>query len=153
MLMLWPSFRRKFWEIWYFVHIYGSMVMVLGVMYHANQSWYFMLPGMALQFYERLWRMHKTATLSKVRIVSLKEVAPGITRLRINADSYHPHTPLAAYWFISIPHIALLQWHPFSVSNALNKEYTEFHIQNEGDFTAKLLGLFCLLCFESKMVP
>merc|ERR1719356_120549 len=110
-------------------------------MYHANQSWYFMLPGMALQFYERLWRIYKTATLSKVRIVSLKEVAPGVSRLRINTDSHHPDTPMAAYYFMSIPHIAPLEWHPFSVSNALNKDYTEFHIQNEGDFTAKLLGL------------
>ena len=85
--------------------------------------------------------MHKTAAASKVRILSLKEVAPGISRLRINADSYHPGTALSAYYFVNVPHIAPFEWHPFSVSNALNAEYTEFHIQNEGDFTAKLLGL------------
>merc|ERR1719474_391199 len=96
---------------------------------------------MALQFYERFWRLYAVSTRSKVRITSLKEVAPGICRLRINADSHSPGTPLGAYYFINIPHIAPFEWHPFSVSNALNAEYTEFYIQNEGGFTSKLLDL------------
>ena len=135
-----PIIRRKFWEIFYFIHIYGSLVIVIGLMYHANQSWYFMLPGLVLQFYERLWRLWNSSR-SDINILSLKQVSTDIVRLRVNIDNQHPWTTLSAYYFINIPHISLFEWHPFSVCNALNAPYTEFYIKNIGNYSCKLLNL------------
>ena len=134
-----PIIRRKYWEIFYFIHIYGSLVIVIGLMYHADQAWYFMFPGLILQFYERLWRLWNNSK-NNINILSLKQVSTNITRLEININNQHPFTKLGSYYFINIPHLSLFQWHPFSVCNNLNSPYTQFYIKNIGNYTSKLLN-------------
>ena len=130
---------RRVWEIFYFIHIYGSLVLIVGLMYHADQGWYFMLPGLVLQFYERLWRLWKTSK-HNTHILSLQPVSADIVKLRINIPNQHPKTTLGAYYFINIPSVAPMEWHPFSVCNALNSTYTEFYIKSIGDFSSKLFN-------------
>ena len=129
-------FRRKFFEVWYSIHIYCALVTVVAVLFHATSGWYFIVPGLAIQFYERLYRLFVTCT-DESFIIDIKtngdSALSGATHLVVSRSNKYPETPLGAYYFINIPNINPFEWHPFSVSNTLNNEQTEFDIRcNKG---------------------
>ena len=131
-------------NIFFFFHIYGSLVLIIALMYHTKISWYFMIPGISIQFYDRLWRLWNSSNCNSINIISLKQCSTDVARLRININNQHPNTKLCGWYNISIPHISPFQWHPFSISNALNSSFTEFHIKNIGNFSSSILNLSSL---------
>ncbi|ETO07387.1 ferric reductase [Reticulomyxa filosa] len=86
------------------------------------------MPGVLLQFFERLVRLWKSSQIVKVE--QLEQVSEDITKLTISLRTDHHATKLAGYCFVSLPNIDPFQFHPFSVSNSLNHTSTEFLIKD-----------------------
>ena len=140
-LLSWISaIRRAVFQVWYCIHIYFALVLVVGLMFHATNGWYFMIPGLTVQFYERLYRLVVSTKEQHLRFLEATGDGSktGATRLVLNKTNKYPETPLGAYYFINIPNISPFEWHPFSVSNSLNNNKIEFYIRRSGDWTRKL---------------
>ncbi|ORC86168.1 putative ferric reductase [Trypanosoma theileri] len=129
--------RRRFFELFYYLHIAAFYMIVPTVLWHAAAAWEYFLPGLTVWFLDRLLRMYRSA--STVEVVSA--VASGaFVELRFR------HASLSAapgqYAFVNVPELSLLQWHPFSFSSASEGCYT-FHIKSmgEGTWTGQLVEL------------
>ena len=110
-------------------------------MFHAHNSWYYLLPGLILQGIERLYRLYNGTQVAK--LVNLEQISSVITKLEMvipakysfasakwSSMNDHPSVKLGQYVFINIPNISPFQWHPFSISNPLNHPSTVFYIKN-----------------------
>jgi len=93
--------------------------------------WYFFIPGMILQFYERLYRLWSSTQFVVTR--SVVQVSDDVTKLELYMLNHYPKTPLGAFCFINIPAISPFQWHPFSMSNPLNHNTTDFLVKDMSD--------------------
>lgn len=146
--------RRYFFEFFYFLHIYGSFVLIIGILFHASNGWYFMIPGLFVQFYERIMRMWNSTQI--VRLMHLEQLSQelDVTKLEIaipynfsfdsgkwSALNNHPNVKLGGYCFLNIPSISPWQWHPFSIANPLNSTSTVFYIKNMHRGFTKTLSL------------
>ncbi|PWU90346.1 putative ferric reductase transmembrane protein [Trypanosoma cruzi] len=119
--------RRRFFELFYYLHILSFYMIAPTVLWHSAAAWEYFLPGLTVWFVDRLLRMHRSA--STVEVVSA--VASGSF-----VELSFRHASLSAapgqYAFVNIPELSLLQWHPFSFSSACEGCYT-FHIKAMGD--------------------
>ena len=43
--------------------------------------------------------------------------------------------------FVNFPSVALLEWHPFSLSSGPHQDYLEIHVKSLGNLTRKLHAL------------
>ncbi|KAH9600187.1 FAD-binding 8 [Trypanosoma melophagium] len=129
--------RRRFFELFYYLHIAAFYMIVPTVLWHAAAAWEYFLPGLTVWFMDRLLRMYRSA--STVEVVSAV-ASDAFVELRFR------HATLNAapgqYAFINVPELSLLQWHPFSFSSASEGCYT-FHIKSmgEGTWTGRLVEL------------
>ena len=140
-ITLFEYFRRYHFELFYYLHLYGAQVLIISLLFHAQNGWYYMLPGLLLQFIERLYRIYNSTQVGK--LINLEQISSVITRLEIaiphnysfasgkwSSMNDHPCVKLGQYCFINIPNISPLEWHPFSISNPLNHPSTVFYIKN-----------------------
>merc|ERR1712228_14667 len=134
-------FRRNHFEIFYYLHLYGAQVLIISILFHAHNAWYYLLPSLILQMFERLYRLYNGTQIAQ--IINLEHISNVITKLEIviphkysfasgkwSAMNNHPSVKLCQYVFINIPNISMLQWHPFSISNPLHHSSTVFFIKN-----------------------
>ncbi|RNE99808.1 putative ferric reductase [Trypanosoma rangeli] len=129
--------RRRFFELFYYLHVLSFYMIVPTVLWHAAAAWEYLLPGLTVWFVDRLLRLHRSA--SRVEVVSA--VANGSF-----VELSFRHVTLRAapgqYAFVNIPELSLLQWHPFSLSSAREGCYT-LHIKSAGEdsWTGRLVKL------------
>ncbi|KAH9600218.1 hypothetical protein LSM04_008610 [Trypanosoma melophagium] len=60
--------RRRFFELFYYLHIAAFYMIVPTVLWHAAAAWEYFLPGLTVWFMDRLLRMYRSA--STVEVVS-----------------------------------------------------------------------------------
>jgi len=151
-----PWLRRKSYEFFRYTH-YMSVVLVPALLWHATNSWYFMLPGMLLWIVDRVLRLlgacevvrvHGLEALT-VEGVSDSRLAPGAptTELVTKVSFTWPgqsrvHSP-GMYVLVNVPQIAQHEWHPFSLSCSPLDTKATLHVKSmgEGTFTGLLHDL------------
>ncbi|EKF26927.1 ferric reductase, putative, partial [Trypanosoma cruzi marinkellei] len=60
--------RRRFFELFYYLHILSFYMIAPTVLWHSAAAWEYFLPGLTVWFVDRLLRMHRSA--STVEVVS-----------------------------------------------------------------------------------
>eukprot|EP00047_Mylnosiga_fluctuans_P005539 m.241090 g.241090 ORF g.241090 m.241090 type:complete len:808 (-) comp13782_c0_seq1:109-2532(-) len=143
-------FRRKQFELFYYMHYVSYTTLIAGVLWHASASWEFLLPGVALWFFDRCVRIYRSArAVDIVKITPLDCGAAGnVTEIRCTAPiKFFP----GQYCFLNVANVSLLEWHPFTISSAPHGDLT-FHIKDMGanTFTGRLFD--CASQLDSLLV-
>ena len=140
--------RRRYFEVFYFSHFF-SMVLFCATIWHAASAWYFLLPGLALWAVDHLLRFTKSCR--PVAVSALRASSGAVTYLRFRvvpdvlsapsapASTLADATTLAheqgQYVFVNVPEIALLEFHPFSISSSPLDDASSCHIKSMGTST------------------
>lgn len=137
-------FRSKHWEIFYTTHVYASIVFVIMTMWHASQAHRFLIPALGLYFIDRCLRFwNSTKVVSLENIVTYKCGETRVTQLEFSEASYEKKLgtgqharqrnkfSMGQFYYIHIPSISAIEWHPFSVSCSDFYDLPTLHIKVE----------------------
>jgi NAD(P)H-flavin reductase len=138
--------RRKNYALFQYTH-HAVWFFFFAALLHAWTHWYYMIGGLSLYLLDKLTRLVKSSR--QVTLLRISNAA-GITRLEVSADFLFNSDRYFAgqYAFINIPSIALLQWHPFTISSAPQsadglhgERVLTFHIKEQHGWTKDLAQL------------
>lgn len=119
-------FRRGFYEVFYYTHVFSFYIIVPAVLWHAAASWEYLLPGLTLWFFEHLIRLYngakKTTILSVLCFDNTVELS----------FQWKCEVIAAQHVYVCIPEISLLEWHPFTISWCVGGS-AFVHIKSMGD--------------------
>ena len=131
--------RRRFFEIFYYSHLFAAYSIIPIVLWHAAAGWEYLLPGVTVWFIDRCIRYARSS-----RTVELRGLAP-LTELVTQVHFVQRGLRVSAgqYVFVNIPRLGLFEWHPFTVVSGNEDEgYTLIiRSQGEGQWTHKLFHL------------
>lgn len=111
-------FRRGSFEVFYYAHLVASFSILPVVLWHAAAGWEYMLPGMTVWIVDRFVRLFQSSsrvTVTRTRVVGDDVVEVAFTVERWGLRSVHP----GQYVMLNVPEVSTLQWHPFTLSNAV----------------------------------
>eukprot|EP00743_Colponemidia_sp_Colp-15_P006885 GILK01007429.1.p1 GENE.GILK01007429.1~~GILK01007429.1.p1 ORF type:complete len:879 (-),score=72.87 GILK01007429.1:153-2789(-) len=137
-----PVRRLKFEWFYYFHHL-TYCLMIAGVLWHAAASWQYLLPPVALWFFDRMIRAYRSA--QACRLVATQAVECGaagdFTILKCKTNmKFFP----GQYVFLNIAELSLFEWHPFTISTYDEQsDQVTLHIKSMGihTFTGQLYNL------------
>jgi len=146
--------RRKYFEVFYYAHLVGALIMVSALLWHASQAWRYLIPPLALYAIDRMIRLAHSARLCRVTELSVsvngEENANRIevTKMAFEIGSYALRDGRAAfkrmefkmgqYVMVNVSNISLWQWHPFTIASGEEEGQCYLHIQNEGNKLSEL---------------
>lgn len=146
-----PVIRRRFFELFYYAHLFAAYATIPVVLYHASAGWEYMLPGLTIWFMDRVSRVYRSATPATVcrmrtfekvatASVGLQDSLVGGTESQLLELHFTSTTMKSAkpgdHVFINIPGVSLLEWHPFTVSSYSPEEATySVHMRSMGPNT------------------
>eukprot|EP00759_Apiculatamorpha_spiralis_P014499 PhF_6_TR21146/c0_g1_i1/m.30424/K00521/E1.16.1.7; ferric-chelate reductase len=130
--------RRKMFEVFYYAHILGFIILTPAVLWHAAAGWEYLLPSLTIWFFDRCYRMFRSSQrIMNVRVKAMKCGAAGdITEIVCDSPfGYYS----GQYCFLNVAEISLFEWHPFTISSS-DPRTMSFHIKDmgPGTFTGKL---------------
>jgi predicted ferric reductase len=148
--------RRRFFELFYYTHLFAAWTTIPVVLWHAAAGWEYMLPGLTVWFIDRCLRASRSG--ARVRIVSLRTTASyddlehsqhkmepaRAVEIKFVVDSGALQSARPGqYVFINVPEISIFEWHPFTLSHIPcpdeNREnggnYLSLHIKSMGPNT------------------
>eukprot|EP00927_Polykrikos_kofoidii_P012936 TRINITY_DN15630_c0_g1_i1.p1 TRINITY_DN15630_c0_g1~~TRINITY_DN15630_c0_g1_i1.p1 ORF type:complete len:794 (-),score=68.17 TRINITY_DN15630_c0_g1_i1:156-2477(-) len=123
-----PPIRRRFFELFYYSHIFAAYATIPAVMWHAAAGWEYLLPGLTVWLFDQIAAVVRTGARVTVSDV---HVFGDVTAIRFQKKmTVQP----GQYVYVNIPQVALLEWHPFTVSSGQQLEFT-LHIKSMGQKT------------------
>jgi predicted ferric reductase len=131
-LLAFEPIRRANYEIFFMIHHLYPLGVVF-IFLHVRSAWLGFVPGILLQGWDIGRRLFNFAKISETMSVSAHD---DVTQLTISSQpAYRP----GSYYFVCIPAVSLVQWHPFSVSN-VSDNTVSFHIRalGKGTWTRRL---------------
>lgn len=121
--------RRRFYEIFYYPH-YFFLVFAIGAMFHAEHAKDFFLPGVALWFVDRVWRLRAWFTEKKVH--NIEHLEGGVTKIIVQGTKAKAAGQIA---WVQFPGVSNISWHPFTVASSPEEDTITFAIRGLGSFT------------------
>ncbi len=158
---MYEPFRRKSFELFWYMHQISIFVLVPATIWHATNGWEYMLPGLLIFLVDRAMRVYRSsravhlldarttvysADVSRngpaknARVVTGAAVEYGsageIVHLRVDGSGmgYLP----GQYAFLNVAELSLLEWHPFTISSPVHPKAPNeitFHIKHMGPNT------------------
>jgi len=141
--------RRKYFELFYYTHLFGGLIMIGAILWHASQAWRYIIPPLSLYTLDRMIRLANSSRICKINKLSISvdgsenDNRIEISKLSFSVGSYNMkhgesifkniNYKMGQYVFINISNISLYQWHPFTISSGENENDCYLMIQNEGD--------------------
>jgi NAD(P)H-flavin reductase len=143
-----PPIRRRFFEVFYYTHLTLIPLFYLFAVLHCNSILHrvVLLAPLSLYFIDRALRLSRRRLSAK--LVLADPLTSGDQKgihLRLQMASKPAGFEAGGYFFLNIPEIDVLAWHPFSVSSAPHDDGTiNFHIlsMGNGTFTDRLVDHF-----------
>lgn len=137
--------RNFHYEWFYFSHLFGTFVCVSMVVYHANSSWYYIIPPVILYVIDQLVSIYNRslsiATITDVEQLSHSPFIKFTIAVHNTVQNNEHDNYFGKYFLVNIPEISKYEWHPLTVSNMqVNENETEYEfiVSNNGDWTAKI---------------
>ena len=63
--------RRDYFEVFYYLHLFGGLIFVGAILWHASQSWRYMIPPLALYAIDRMIRLANSSRICRVENISI----------------------------------------------------------------------------------
>ena len=130
--------RRKYFELFYYSHLFGSFCMITMILWHASQGWRYIIPPLILYTIDRCIRF-----INGTIVVQLTDIKPvgldngiilktedeyKITKISFKIGNYNYKNNESNYYnlnykpgqyvFINIPNISLFEWHPYTLASS-----------------------------------
>lgn len=132
---------------WYSHHL--LLVMIVTLLFHGMgrlleppKSYLWVGIPLALYMIPRLSREVASLFCHKVRVnvLELSIKSGKVVCLKMTKPAAWRNNRLQAgmYANLNIPHLSMVQWHPFTLSSAPSDDFVEFHIRPVGDWTTEL---------------
>eukprot|EP01084_Bolivina_argentea_P153958 268406_1 len=141
--------RRKYFELFYYTHLFGAIIMISVILWHASQAWRYIIPPLSLYGIDRMIRMANSSRICKINQLSISVSGEEndnrieITKLGFSVGSYSfnysesqykkLNFAMGQYVFINIGNISLYEWHPFTIASGEYENECYLQIQNEGN--------------------
>lgn len=120
-----PVLRRSNYNLFYFTHIIGAIIIMILVSIHASTNFYFLLPGLVFWISDWIWRV--THHLGTEVEATVENAGNGWYRVRMvqNLETTHSvampekgekgnwSSPIASY-YLNFADISKFQLHPFT---------------------------------------
>ncbi|GLT79685.1 hypothetical protein SLA2020_511650 [Shorea laevis] len=135
-----PRIRRKAFELFFYTH-YLYIIFVIFFILHVGINYSFiMLPGFYLFVIDRYLRLLQSQ--QKVRLVSARVLPCNTLELNFSKSPDLSYNPTSIF-FVNVPRISRLQWHPFTISSSSNLEPDSISvvIKTEGSWSRKLYDM------------
>ena len=147
LLILLTSFswvRRNHYELFYKTHVVAAPCAMIGMWNHFSMAkldvaipfLLLMLGDYALRTYRSL---RGDATIISTKVFGDEGKAPFLA-IEFSSSRFRVAEP-GQYFFVRIPQLARLQWHPFSVSSAPEADNITIVLKDLGDWTHALCEL------------
>ena len=135
--------RRRHHELFWFAHRFATILFLI-VLWHATMAWYYVLIGLILYTVDHVIRFSRVVGTSVIieQATVLEASDSSVTCLTYRANetlvsAYGKKAPLkyqmGQYFFVNIPEISILEWHPFSISSCPSDLMITHHIKNMGE--------------------
>jgi predicted ferric reductase len=125
--------RRWCWELFYYPH-YLFLVFAAGALYHALHAKEFFLPGLALWFIDRVWRLRHWFSKTEAEVTHLDG---DVTKFAIKGVSAKAGAQMA---WVQFPVLSRMVWHPFTLVTTPERG-SAFAIRGLGGYTKKVQAL------------
>lgn len=109
-----PVVRRRFFELFYHLHLIAAYFTIPIVIWHAAASWMYLLPGLTVWFADRMIRLNRSSR--RVTLVSVTAIGESVTEVLFRCEGLVALP--GQYVFVCIPEISLFEWHPFTLSTS-----------------------------------
>jgi predicted ferric reductase len=132
--------RRKFFELFYYLHLFAAYLTIPAVLWHATSGWEYLIPGLTVWFMDRMLRLSRSGR--PVELIDAATHADCVTELRFRCAGMKASP--GQYVFLNIPELSLFEWHPFTLSTGNNTgDIFSVHIRDmgTGTWTGRLLQL------------
>ncbi|KAJ1723499.1 hypothetical protein LPJ53_002156 [Coemansia erecta] len=135
-----PVVRRKFHEVFYWMHHLFVPILILIFVHGSATSfqWYIIGPG-AVYIIDRLYRFFRSR-FRHPRILSVIQHPSNVIELKIERRGMK--FEVGQYIYLNIPSISRLEWHPFTLTSAPEDDEISVHIWIAGDWTRRLIEKF-----------
>lgn len=134
-----PWVRKKFFEVFYFLHHFSILLVIL-LDFHTTKNptfrYYILGPGL-IYLMDRLYRMIR-ARINQPRLLSVIQHPSNVIELRFEKRGMAPK--VGQFVYINIPSISWFQWHPFTLTSSPEESELSAHIWVGGDWTKELIN-------------
>lgn len=142
-LVLWVSSmawcRRRFFEIFYRLHIFCFLGFVLFTAMHYSGSWVYMAPGLLLWGVDLVYRSTALAGAVSTPVQVDLRAGGNLAQIQLPASRRMEGCPLERI-YLCVPAISRWQWHPFSVlAQSAQSGTLAVNIKRYGTFTTQLM--------------
>lgn len=156
-----PPIRRKFFEAFYYLHLFAAYSSIPAILWHATAGWEYMLPGLTIWFIDRVIRFFRSGSPATVIDLTVFDNSSDSANRGNGRDSvkkpsiadvvaptpsegndvleirFRPATGMTVlpgqYVFLNIPQVSVLEWHPYTVSTTgVLSDYLTVHIKGMG---------------------
>eukprot|EP00095_Tigriopus_kingsejongensis_P006523 maker-scaffold172_size289735-snap-gene-1.32 protein:Tk06523 transcript:maker-scaffold172_size289735-snap-gene-1.32-mRNA-1 annotation:"nadph oxidase" len=134
--------KGGYFEVFYWTHLLYVFYWVILIL-HAPAFWKWFIVPFILYLVEKVYRVGNSMSNKGKSWVTTGVVLPSrVVSLVIKRPPHFAFKP-GDYIFINIPHIAMFEWHPFTISSAPEQTDTiSLHIRVVGHWTSKLFEYF-----------
>ncbi|EAR94978.1 ferric reductase-like transmembrane component family protein (macronuclear) [Tetrahymena thermophila SB210] len=126
--------RRYLWELFMKMHWILIIVSIYGCIAHKVSYALFAFGYFIIDVCYRMYTIYMLSDVSKQ--IKLEKIGNNITK--ISMSSKNVNYKGGQYFFLMIPKISYLQWHPFSVFSASYEDEVVFYVKSLGDWTREL---------------
>jgi len=133
-----PCVRRKFFEIFYYIHVVFSGVLMVCAFYHTG----ILVPilGSLTWGLDLVIRKLYMPFVRYPRKGSLEIISESVVELSFPKQDGFDFNP-GQYIYVAVPKLSYFQWHPFSLSSSPKQNMVTLHIRKAGDWTNDLYEL------------
>lgn len=130
-----PFFRNKFFEFFYYLHIFFAACMAGCAFYHSGK----IVPILAAATWgvDLIIRKVIMAVARYPRQAQTRIISTTVVELRFSKTKGFDFNP-GQYVYLCVPAISLLEWHPFSISSSPGQKTVTLHIRKVGNWTSAL---------------
>eukprot|EP01084_Bolivina_argentea_P288535 495236_1 len=155
--------RRKYFEIFYYLHLFGGLIFIGCLLWHAAQSWRYLIPPLSLYAIDRMIRLSNSSKICHVNYnnignISIMNGSVGITKLSFSIGNYNMKNgessfkninfKMGQFVFINISNISLFEWHPFTITNGEHENDSYLLIQSKNNDKIENNHQFCNLLYS-----
>eukprot|EP00541_Cyclophora_tenuis_P000342 CAMPEP_0116574856 /NCGR_PEP_ID=MMETSP0397-20121206/19632_1 /TAXON_ID=216820 /ORGANISM="Cyclophora tenuis, Strain ECT3854" /LENGTH=560 /DNA_ID=CAMNT_0004103679 /DNA_START=75 /DNA_END=1757 /DNA_ORIENTATION=- len=133
-----PWFRRKMFEVFYYIHMVMAAAVTAGAFFHTG----ILVPILVGLTWgvDLLIRRIIMATCRYPKVANIRIISDSVVEVCFPKTDGFDYNP-GQYVFLSVPEISLFEWHPFSISSSPLQSVVTLHIRKAGTFTTALYEL------------
>jgi predicted ferric reductase len=132
-----PIFRRKFFDLWFWIHILSAISVVIFALMHGIGTAVIFIAWWVLDVVMRYMIM---ASCRYPKMAQLDLVTSDVVKISFIKPSNFSYNA-GQFVQVAFPDLSLYAFHPFSISSSPHEKVVTLHVRGLGNWTKKLVAL------------